>query len=135
MTGENLCCCSILSKPIISISFPLSSRITRSYSAFDAYFPLTPSRNGRSPSVFFPGRINDPTPGTLLSVLENIRRRRKLRRSHCGHRDRGKYRVEKYFTPLCVPECFPREGSSHSTPSQVPEVSFTGPIYRTVQRN
>ena len=33
----------------------------------------------------------------------------------------------KYLTPLCSPECFPRVGLSHSTPSQSPEVPSTLP--------
>lgn len=39
----------------------------------------------------------------------------------------------KYRSPPCSPECFPRRGSSHSTPSHVPSVPLTGPIYCTVQ--
>ena len=33
----------------------------------------------------------------------------------------------KYRTPSFTPSCFPRWGSSHSTPSQVPAVPSTGP--------
>ena len=44
------------------------------------------------------------------------------------------YRVVKYWIPLCEPECFPREGSSHSTPSQVPDVPSTVPVNNTLQR-
>ena len=40
----------------------------------------------------------------------------------------------KYLTPLCCPECFPRVGLSHSTPSQSPDVPLTVPTYRIVHR-
>lgn len=63
--GEYLCCCSILSNPIISTSFPLESRTIRSYSLVVAYFLFNASRNEVSPSVFFPGLMKDPAPVTL----------------------------------------------------------------------
>ena len=77
-----LCCRSTLSNPIISISFPLESRTMRSYSVGLEYFRLSASRNVASPSVFFPGLMNDPAPGTLfVSILcFNVREGRRCRR-------------------------------------------------------
>ena len=37
-------------------------------------------------------------------------------------------RQVKYLVSACVPECLPRDGLSHSTPSQVPVVPGRGPV-------
>lgn len=38
----------------------------------------------------------------------------------------------KYVVPSWMPLCFPRMGSSHSTPNHVPDLFETAPIYRAV---
>lgn len=47
----------------------------------------------------------------------------------------GGYLQLKYFTSWWVPLCFPRWGSSHSTPSQSPFVFSTVPMNLTVARS
>lgn len=67
-----------------------------------------------------------PAPGTLQLAY--------VLRNQAQTGSQGVYRVEKYCRPSFVPECFPLDGSSHSTPSQVPEVPSTEPMYRTVHK-
>jgi hypothetical protein len=109
------------------LSPALGPRFASSSSNSDAYFWRRASRKLRGGSAGLFGRTNDPAVGFLL-LPERI------------YISIPELPVEvgllhlKYFTPLCSPECFPRVGSSHSTPSQSPLAPSTSPMYRTVHR-
>lgn len=127
-------CLRILSKPTSSASFPL---IRIAFSAggcpiwkeilicSEAYLNRNASKNDRSLSAGRLGRINDAAFGSLLTP------------SHGQHVDSDSWTDDssihlKYLLPPASPLCFPRVGSSHSTPSQSPFVPSTSPTYLIV---